>query len=192
MSKVNWNKLGNIVFFILMGVLLFTPLGKPVKVFIHRIIAFSPGVDDREESEQLADYNWVLEDLYGERLYFEELQGQVVFVNFWATWCPPCLAEMPDLQEVYNTYGNQVQFLFVSQEEPEKLQKFLLNKGYDLPVYRPLSKYPEQLYSQSIPATFIIDSEGLIRVSKVGVADWNSEKVATLLDELLAGKATVN
>lgn len=185
MAILDKKKLSNIIFLVVFGILFFTPLGQPVKVFIHRLVAFSPSVESVEEKEVLNDYEWILEDLNGQRTYLGDLQGEVVVVNFWATWCPPCIAEMPSLQELYSEYGDRVTFLFVSQEEKPTLVKFLNKKGYDLPVYNPLSKIPEQLYSRSIPATFILDREGGIRVSKIGVADWNSDKVKTLLDELL-------
>ena len=185
MIKLDKSKISNLIFLAVFGILFFTPLGKPVKVFVHRLIAFAPSVESVEETEELADYEWILEDRYGERVYFEELKGQVVVLNFWATWCPPCIAEMPSFQELYSDYGDQVSFLFVSQEEKERIDRFMNKNGYQLPVYSPLSKIPEKLYSQSIPATYIIGRNGSIRVSKVGVADWNSEKVRKLLDELI-------
>ncbi|WP_224489552.1 TlpA family protein disulfide reductase [Robertkochia flava] len=184
MVKLDKKKLYNLIFLVVFGVLFFTPLGTPVKVFIHRLVAFSPAVESADEREILDDYEWILEDMNGERAYFGDLKGQVVVINFWATWCPPCIAEMPSFQELYSDYGDRVHFLFVSQEEHQKLRDFLVKRGYDIPVYHPLSKIPEQLYSQSIPATYIIDREGGIRVSKVGVADWNSAKVRDLLEAL--------
>ena len=185
MKKLDRKQISNILFLVVMGVLLFTPLGTPVKVFIHRLIAFSPSVESVEETERLADYEWILEDMAGQRAYFGDMKGQVVVINFWATWCPPCIAEMPSFQELYAEYGDRVTFMFVSQEEKQTITKFLAKRGFDLPVYSPLSKIPEKLYSQSIPATYIIDREGGIRVSKVGVADWNSDTVRSLLDDLI-------
>ena len=185
MVKLDKKNLSNLIFLIVFGVLIFTPLGTPVKVFIHRLVAFSPSVEPVDDREVLADYEWILEDMNGERAYFEDLKGQVIVLNFWATWCPPCIAEMPSFQELYSMYGDRVHFLFVSQEENAVLKKFLEKKGYDIPVYHPLSRIPEQLYSRSIPATYILDKEGGIRVSKVGVADWNSDKIRDLLDDLL-------
>lgn len=185
MVKINKKQLSNLVFLVVFGILFFTPLGTPVKVFVHRLVAFSPSVESVEETTTLEDYEWVLENLNGERAYFGDLKGEVIVINFWATWCPPCIAEMPSLQELYSAYGDRVTFMFVSQEDNATISKFLEKRGFDLPVYRPLSKIPEQMYSRSIPATYIIDREGGVRVSKVGVADWNSEKVKQLLDELL-------
>lgn len=185
MALFNKKNVSNLIFLIILGVLLFTPLGTPVKVFVQRLIAFSPSVAPEEETEVLKDYIWILEDMQGERVFFEDAQDEVVVLNFWATWCPPCIAEMPSLQELYSAYGDRVKFMFVSQEKIDKIQGFLDKRGFDLPVYRPLSKIPAALYSRSIPATYIIDREGRIRVSKVGVADWNSDTVKALLDELL-------
>lgn len=185
MRKPNKNTISNLIFLAVFGILFFTPLGKPVKVFVHKLIAFAPSVESADDTEMLTDYEWILEDIHGERFFFEEYRGQVLVVNFWATWCPPCIAEMPSFQELYNDYGDEVTFLFVSQEDKQDINEFLVKRGLDLPVYSPLSKIPETLYSKSIPATYIIGRDGSIRVSKVGVADWNSEKVRNLLDALI-------
>lgn len=185
MALLNKKNLSNLLFLVIFGLLVFTPLGTPVKVFVQRLIAFSPSVVSVEDTDVVGDYEWILEDMYGERVYFEDARGEVIVLNFWATWCPPCIAEMPSLQELYNAYGDQVKFMFVSQEEDEKIRAFLDKRGFDLPVYKPLSKIPPALYSRSIPATYVIDRDGRIRISKVGVADWNSDSVRGLLDELV-------
>ncbi len=116
---------------------------------------------------------------------FSEAKGKVIVLNFWATWCPPCVAEMPSFQKLYDDFGNEVEFYFVSQEEEGPLKRFLEKKGYDLPVYRSLSYIPEQLVSNSLPTTYVISKSGDIVVEKTGAADWNTEGFRQLLRELL-------
>ena len=109
-----------------------------------------------------------------------------MLVNLWATWCPPCIAEMPDLQALYNEYGDRVEFLFVTQENKETVQQFLNKKGYTIPVYIPTSKTPEELSSRSIPATYLIDKKGAIVINKKGAANWDSTSVKEEIERLLA------
>ena len=107
-------------------------------------------------------------------------------VNLWATWCPPCVAELPGFATLYADYKDKVEFAFVANDDQEKVLTFLEKKGYDLPVYFQVSATPKALESGSIPVTYIIDKKGDLVVDKTGAANWNSDKVRNLLDQLLA------
>ena len=104
-------------------------------------------------------------------------------MNFWATWCPPCVAEMPSFQNLYSDYGDRVVFLFVANDDPDRVIRFMENKELSLPVYFQVSEVPGEMSSNSLPTTYIIDPRGVIIASKVGAADWNSSKVRALLDQ---------
>ena len=165
--------------------LLFTPLGFYVKVYVNRILANNPTpVEDREQ-QFLTSYHWKLKDSESNDFNFEEAKGQVVLLNFWATWCPPCVAEMPSLQDLYDDYGDKITFLFVAQDQVKKVERFILKKKYTLPVYYEVSTTPKQLFSTSIPSTYLIGKDGKIVVAKTGAADWNSSKTRELIDSLL-------
>ncbi|WP_196892688.1 TlpA family protein disulfide reductase [Aureivirga marina] len=155
------------------------------KAKILQIISSSPSVESVGERRKLDTYNWNLKGVNEENLNFNQTKEKVVLVNFWATWCPPCIAEMPSLQKLYNDYKDKVQFVFVSNENPEKIKSFLNNKGYDLPIYSSLSRAPKEFESSSIPATFLVDKAGYIVIDKKGSADWNTSKVRKTIDELL-------
>ncbi len=125
-------------------------------------------------------------------LNFEELQkrlserdDQLLVVNFWATWCPPCVAEMPGMQELYESYGDRVEFVFVARDEHDRVLKFMDRKNLSVPIYYERTAPPEELKTSSLPTTYLIDPQGTIRIDKVGAADWNSKKVRGLLDELI-------
>jgi len=151
-----------------------------------RQIAFAPSVKDVENTETLDTYNWKLNGVNTKSVNFNEYEGEVIFVNFWATWCPPCRAEMPMIQDLYNDYNDKVSFVFVTNENLATVKTFFDDKGYDLPVYNSLSAPPQKFReTNSIPASYLIDREGNILISKVGAADWNSKKVRGLLDELI-------
>lgn len=181
--KKNWVN----IFFILFLILLIVPqTRKPIQVTLNRLIAFSPSEISEEKREVLDDYNWKLRGLKGNVADFGESRGEVALVNLWATWCPPCIAEMPSFQKLYDDYGHRVNFYFVSSEEEDKLQQFLKKKEYDLPLYQPFSGTPEKLRSNSLPTTYLISKSGEIVVAKKGAANWNDRSFRQLLDELLS------
>ena len=113
--------------------------------------------------------------------------GKVVFISYWATWCPPCIAELPTIEKLYADYGDQVNFMLISNERSETVRLFLEKKGYDLPVYLSRMQAPKALFERSIPTTYIIDGDGKILMKETGAADWNSEKVREVLQDLLLG-----
>ena len=179
--KFTKKTISNIVFLIIIGLLLYPP----TKVYFIRLISFSPSVITEDKQEKLATYNWNLKGLNTIDLDFNKTQNKVVFVNFWATWCPPCIAEIPSIQKLFDDYKDKVTFVFVSNESWNVINDFYLKNNYNLPTYNTLTQTPKQLKSNSIPVTFIIDKKGNIVTDKKGAADWNSTKVRKLLDELI-------
>lgn len=178
------------ILFVLFALFLFTPYGLPVRAFLIKgVSVVTTGVFnieiDEDEREKLDDFSWNLVSMKGENLNFASLEGKVILVNFWATWCPPCVAEMPGMEELYEAYGDRVEFVFIARDEHERVVKFLEKKNLNLPVYYERTSPPEVLSTSSLPTTYLIDSKGMIRVDKVGAADWNSKKVRSLLDELI-------
>jgi len=178
------------ILFIGFIIFLFTPYGLPVRATLIKGVSmittrvFSLKVDD-EDRVNINNYNWELIDLDGNITNMKIFQDQVVVVNFWATWCPPCVAEMPSFQKLYDAYGDKVIFLFVANDEEEKVLKFLKKKGYELPVFFQASRVPQALGSNSLPTTYILDKDGNIIVNQRGAVDWNSSRVRELLDSLI-------
>ncbi len=129
-------------------------------------------------------WNWNLTDMEGRTSTFESLRGQVIFLNQWATWCPPCRAEMPAIEKLWRAYGNQVKFVILTSEEPVVVMEFIKQQGYTFPVYFGRVS-GTQLASRSIPATTIIGRQGQIAAGKAGAFDWNSKKIRKLINKLL-------
>lgn len=181
--------LSNIIF-IGFIIFLFTPYGLPVRATLIKGVSlvttrvFSMEIA-KDEQLVIEDYNWQLRGLDGEKINFSDFKGQIIVVNFWATWCPPCVAEMPSFQKLYNAYGDKVVFLFVANDEPDRVRDFIADNNYELPVYYQETKVPDQMNSNSLPTTYIVDTADHIVASKVGAADWNSNKVRKLLDKLI-------
>lgn len=181
--KLNKKSVSNIIFVIAIAVLLYPSS----REWFMRQIAFAPSIKNVDKSEKLSSNDWSLKGLNTESINFRELENKVIFVNFWATWCPPCRAEMPMIQKLYADYKDKVSFVFVTNEDWGKVEVFFNKNGYDLPVYNSLSLPPDSFTkTNSIPATYLIDKSGNILIAKTGSADWNSNKIRELLDELVA------
>ncbi len=180
--RKNWS---NILFFVFLALLVFPQTRMPIQVFVQRIISFSPSEKSVDERETLQDYDWNLLQMDSKDINFSQSKGKVVLVNFWATWCPPCVAEMPSFQKLYDDYGNKMDFYFVTSEKKETVQKFLLKHNYTFPVYFQVFDAPELLRGSVLPTTYVISKEGEIIINEEGAADWNSKKTRQILDSLL-------
>ncbi|MBR8534979.1 TlpA family protein disulfide reductase [Carboxylicivirga sediminis] len=173
------------LFTALLIAMIFPASRKVVQSTIIRYSMFQP-----RESKDItylsdADYNWHIEDLEGNVIQLSELKGEVLFINFWATWCPPCIAEMPSIQRLYDEYKNKMAFILVSKESKDILQEFIQAKGYTFPVYVLRSREPDVFTSRSIPASFLVSPEGQLMMKKQGAARWDGDKVKALIDDML-------
>lgn len=113
-------------------------------------------------------------------------KGKVVFLNFWGSWCPPCVEEMPSIQKLYEEKGNQIEIVLITmKDKPEKFVPFLEKHNYSMPVYEANSLLPKVLIPGSFPTTYIIDKEGNIAMKEIKTRDWNSPEIHQFLDELM-------
>ncbi|WP_374957679.1 TlpA family protein disulfide reductase [Gilvibacter sp.] len=181
--KKNWS---NILWLLAIVLLLVPQTGTPIKATIQRLFAFAPDSLPEEEQLTLNTYHWPLKTLSGEDVNFVESEGKVVVVNFWATWCPPCIAEMPALQKLYDDYNEKVEFYFVSNESAEKLKAFMQKKGYELPVYIQEYAAPKGLRSNALPTTAVIDKSGKVVLLETGAKAWDAPEFYLFLDDLLS------
>lgn len=111
------------------------------------------------------------------------MKGKPVFINFWATWCPPCKAEMPSIIALKDKIGDKATFVFISNESPEKVSTFLKQNGWDLPVYFPLETQPEQLEARSLPTTIVLNSALEIIHRSEGMRNWDSDDAIKMLTD---------
>jgi thiol-disulfide isomerase/thioredoxin len=179
---------GDIFFYVFIILMLIPVTRREIMSSVQRITMSKPKVNEKQEKYTLneVDYSFRVEDSKGSNYSLYDFKGEVLFVNFWATWCPPCRAEMPSLQSLYNEYGDKVTFLLITGEEIDPVQKYLNDKKYNLPVYHQKSGLPQAFDVSSIPHTYIINRQGDIIMSKKGAARWDAPEVKTLLDELIA------
>lgn len=178
--KKNWS---NILFVGFILAMLVPQTRSPIVVFVQRSFAIGPSVN--KNKVQLQDYDWQLTNTNKESLSFEQAKGEVVFLNFWATWCPPCIAEMPSMQKLYDSYGDKIAFYLVTNEDPDKVEAFMQKNNYSMPVYYTQSNPPKQLEHRALPTTFVIGKNGEIHIRESGATRWHGNRVTELLDKLL-------
>jgi thiol-disulfide isomerase/thioredoxin len=178
--KFNKKWISNIVFVILIALLLYPKS----KAWILQKISFSPSVESEDNRVKISTYNWTLQGLNTDDYDFNLAKDKVVIVNFWATWCVPCIAEMPSLQALYDEYGDRVVFLLVTSDSNDKVSPFMKERNFTLPIYNQVSQAPNAFYTKTIPKTFLLDKKGEI-IIEAGRADWNTKKIRKLLDRLL-------
>lgn len=108
--------------------------------------------------------------------------NKVLVLNFWATWCPPCREEMPELENFYKNYGEKVQFFGIDQQESaDKVSTFLQNNDYTYPVLLDTNGEIGQMFKvNGIPTTVIIDGNGTVIYRKTGGV--TADELKTVLD----------
>jgi len=189
-QKSKWSWASDIVFLLLLIALIFPTTRTPLIVFIKRATLFSPSISEKDNYGKLSndDLQWTLINDDNQIVKLSELSDKPVFINFWATWCAPCIAEMPSIQKLYLDYKDDVHFVIATYESEEIIDAFLKNQELNFPVYRYQTKEPKLLQSKTIPATFILNTKGEIVVSEKGTSNWNSKDVRNLLEKLITNE----
>jgi len=128
-----------------------------------------------------------LTDLEGKEVDLTEFEGKTIFVNFWATWCRPCIQEMPSIAALQTQLaGKNIEFFFASDEEVDKIQKFMESRKMTLNFVR--VENPESLGIQALPTTFIFDGEGNMVYSEVGFKKWDEPATVEMVTKLINEK----
>ena len=139
---------------------------------------------DRLTVHGQADYAWKLSTLDGEAVALESYRGKTVLLNHWATWCGPCVAELPSLVALHESIDrDDIAIVLVSMEDAGTVRSFLDQKGFSLPTYV-AADLPTVFESRGIPATFIFNSEGTVVFSHIGAANWDSDDCRDFLSAI--------
>lgn len=166
-----------------------TGLHTSVAAFAQRIVLstgiITPDTELPESEMRDVDYNFKLQDLEGNVVSLEDFKGKVIFLNIWASWCPPCIAEMPNIQSLYNKLDDEnIVFIMLSMDDnPEKARKFIKRKEFTFPVYLAASTVPEVFRAPSIPTTMVISADGKIVSKKVGMANYDKKSFIKFLEQ---------
>lgn len=150
-----------------------------------------PDIEQREDmavasSSKKAVLDLQLVNSQGEAVNMKEFEGKVIFLNFWATWCPPCIAEMPGINSLYkDVKDDNVKFIMLSVDQDfGKAVKFRKNKGYDFEIYKIAGPLPKMYSTRSIPTTYVIDSDGNLALTHLGMGDFNTSDFKQFLKNL--------
>jgi thiol-disulfide isomerase/thioredoxin len=136
-----------------------------------------------------ADYTWKLEDLTEQPVQFSRFKGKAVFLNIWATWCGPCVGEMPSIAKLAENpllKSKNIEFVCVSTDDSvDTVVEFVRDKKWPMTVLHARS-LPPVFLTDAIPATYIISPGGRIVAAEVGANDWNTADVVAFLEKTAA------
>lgn len=134
-----------------------------------------------QESEVLPSFRLQAAD--GSIINLTDLKGKKVFVNLWATWCPPCRAEIPSIEKLYKkTFKDNVAFVMLSLDDNfTSAKRFAKTKRMQLPLYYPAENLPSMFNINGIPATFIFNEKGELIKANMGMEDYNTQAYVQLL-----------
>ena len=134
-----------------------------------------------------AELNFQLLNSKGETINMQDLKGKVIFMNIWATWCPPCIAEMPGISNLSKSMENEnVAFIMLSIDTSfEKAKKYNENKNYHFDVHSLQSQLPAMFSTSGIPATYVIDARGELALTHIGIGDYDTDEFRDFLKSLM-------
>ena len=133
--------------------------------------------------------DWTFKTLDGKSVAFSDFRGKVVFLNFWATWCAPCVEEMPGIDKLAKKLKNEdVVFLLITDEKEKKVRHFLEKHPMDLPIYVRGKKCPKTFKTKRLPITYILDRQGNIAMRRTGCTEWNEPVYETFIGDLAKAK----
>lgn len=133
------------------------------------------------------DYDWSVRTAKGEEIALETFRGEVLVVNFWATWCVPCVAELESFERLEAELDGrdaQVRFLYVSPERPDLVEDFHRRHARNLDLVTEVRRAPPSLGDLVLPTTFVVNRAGEIVLRHRGASDWGLTAVADFLSAL--------
>ncbi|MCL2139395.1 MAG: TlpA family protein disulfide reductase [Treponema sp.] len=144
------------------------------------------GLSLLDKKQEIKDFTLKL--VKGGNVQLSSLKGKVVFLNFWATWCPPCRIEMPSMENMYQQFnGKAIEFVVVNIREDEEDVKYFLDYfKFNFPVALDLDGGVAANYGiEGIPTTIIIGKDGKIIIEEVGSRDWNTPEMIDAINILI-------
>lgn len=128
--------------------------------------------------------DFVLKDIKGKTWRLSELKGKMVFVHFWATWCPPCRGELPAVQTLSQSLPPEASQILaiLNNDQAEVAEKFAGGIGFTAPILLdPENRAAKAYGTTGVPETYIVDKNGILREAIIGAMDWNSPEARQIL-----------
>ncbi|MEO8886914.1 MAG: TlpA disulfide reductase family protein [Mucilaginibacter sp.] len=176
----------NGVFMIAVVILLISASAKALLIKgLMEIGFFQPHITSEKVVQQSPDLVFVNEKGQSQSLF--SLKGKVIVINFWATWCPPCIAEMPSVNQLYIQLKTDPDIVIIPVDADNNFSKsvpFMVKNQFVLPVYNTTSQIPDDLFAGTLPTTVIIDKSGKMVFRHEGVTDYTNKKFIKYLTDL--------
>lgn len=189
-NKKNLQKAGNFLFWGLLIVLLVNTNAKAwlLRQFVNVGLFNAEIKNEAPLAGVPADpLSFAFRNESGKTISTADLRGKVVFVNFWATWCPPCRAEMSSLNDMYNELkaDSDLVFLFINEDENAATAKsYLQDQGFTMPLLTRSGAVPPGIFSGSLPTTVVVNREGKLVYRNEGIGAYNHVKFKSQLKNL--------
>ena len=172
------------------GILIISP---DAKSFVLRQLMttgiFNASIDKKDaDTTNLTNTDFTFTDGNGSVQNTSSLRGKVVFINFWASWCPPCRAEFPSIETLYTKFKDNPDVFFLTINEDSDLataKAYLTNENFSIPFYKSNGNVPGEIYSGALPTTVVLDKTGKIRFHHTGFANYASDKFVKQIEELV-------
>jgi thiol-disulfide isomerase/thioredoxin len=182
----------NGVIIVALAVLVFVPSAKALLMrSLMGVGLFRVDVSAAAPAPVKSTIDIAFRDASGKDISLKQLKGKVVLLNFWATWCPPCRAEMPSLNSLHQKLKTDTNIVFIAVDADSKLKEsaqFMAKYDYHLPLYEVMSDVPESVYGGNLPTTVIFDKEGTMVFRHEGMANYDTERVKGFLQKLALAK----
>jgi len=186
--KVSKKTVLNVLLFAFILSFFVTPLGDYSKELLNVWFATTPKVISAENRAKISDYIWKLKDADWDFFSFEEASGEVVFINFWASWHLPSRAQLTGIQKLYDRYKGKVRFYIITDQERELPEELMARKGYTFPLTYLVLSEQSPIEILKPPGSYILDKHGFIAVHQTAISDWDNATVYELLDQLIRAK----
>lgn len=178
-SVYQWLGIGLVI-----AILYFTGLHTHVIAGMQRAILYTGLMNAKTTDIEKADgpylndtdYSFTMQTADGEMMELRDSKGQVTFLNVWASWCPPCIAEMPTIQNLYSEVSDHDNIRFIMLSVDQNLNdaiNFMEDNEYGMPFQFPASNIPQIIQNPALPTTYVISKEGQIVYEKEGFADYS-------------------
>ena len=112
----------------------------------------------------------------------------MVFINFWASWCPPCRAEFPSIEKLYTKFKDHPKVFFLTineDEDPAMAHAYLKDENSSIPFFKVTGNVPNVIYKGALPTTVVLDKKGNIRFHHEGFADYSSDKFMKQIEDMI-------
>lgn len=175
----------------------YTGWHKPLIVQLQRAMIYtgllSPDISQPPVVTNHGVYDLTLRDEDSNLRMLSEFRGKVIFINFWATWCPPCRAEMPGINSLFSKMQDRnLEYIILTTERDfGKAMEYKANEGFDFPIYQLAGKLPAVYQESAIPRSYVVSRDGRLIMEHTGLADYDSRKFREFLKKALEERSEI-